>query len=218
VDYDYQNIEEDEDIYESNERFYFEFKTISDQQPQQQHHQQSEDLTGGDMKPYKLEFDLVQCVYMQLNLTLSNHSLAKQIRHFAHGKSYLPLTRAQIKSLFSLNRNNGVLSSRKVLNSMLPGVYLFTIALRLANRSTNATSTVEADRTQFKLIILPSAQSIANSNQTSNFYKFDREFYKFKANNLGHVRLINRLKSHANISFSTHKIRFRLIENKFCKI
>lgn len=206
MDYDYQN----EDVYESNERFYFEFKTAEQQRGQ------DDLLAESEIKPapYKLEFDLVQCVYVQLNVSLSNATLVKQVRHFTHGKSYMSLSRSQLRHLFSLNRHNGVLSSRRIINAMLPGVYLFTIDLRLVNRSN---LTADADRTHFKLIILPPATSIAHSavNYTANFYKFDREFYKFKAQSLGHIRLVNRMQTID--AASSHKIRFKLIENKFSK-
>lgn len=197
-DYDYQN----DDLYESNERFYFEFKTLD------QRTASTDDFS--DSKLYKLEFDLTQCVYLQLNTTLSNLTLAKQVRHFTHSKSYISLSRTQLKSLFSLNKHNGVLSSRKVINSMLPGVYLFTVGLRLANKSNIS---VEADKTHFKLIILPPTSAVT-SNQSSNFYKFDREFYKFKLKNLGQLKLTNKFKFH---NMTQHKIRFKLIENKFGK-
>ena len=154
---------------------------------------------------------MTQCVYLQLNLTISNLTLAKQIRHFAHSKPYISLTRTQLKSLFSLNKHNGVLSSRKTINSMLPGVYLFTVSLKLANKSNMS---VEADKTHFKLIILPPNNAVT-SNHSSNFYKFDREFYKFKLRNLGQLKLINKLKLQ---NMTHHKIRYKLIENKFGKI
>lgn len=216
-DYDYQN----EDVYESNERFYFEFKT----QEQQKTSISSSSLLNDELSdssskssvssmPYKLEFDMVQCVYVTLNVTITNTTLARQVRQFTHGKSYMSLSRAQIKSLFSLSKHNGVLSSRRVINALLPGVYLFTIGLRLADHSN---STVEADRAHFKLIVLPPASSISNQNQqTGNFYKFDREFYKFKLNQqLGPIRLVNRIKTMNQSVGGEHTIRFKLIENKF---
>ncbi len=190
ADYYYQN----DDVYESNERFYFEFKSVE---------QRPSDELADAKSPYKLEFELVQCVYVQLNVTLANASLAKQVRQFTHGKPYVSLPRAQLKALFSLNRHNGVLSSLRVINAMLPGVYLFTMGLRLSNRS-NATA--DADRAHFKLIVLPPAAAVAG-NHTANFYKF-------KLNALGHVRLTPRLKT---LDASQHKIRFKLIENKFSK-
>lgn len=216
-DYDYQN----EDIYESNERFYFELKTTSSSpSPSLSSSSSSVDIedrliaSPDSARPYKVEYDLVQCVYVQLNLTLSNASLAKQLRQYTHGKAYMNLSRFQVKSLFSLNKHNGVLSSRKVINSMLPGVYLFTIALKVVNR-TNHSVAVEADRTHFKLIVLPPSNTIASNFTTGNFYKFDREFYKFKINNLGNIKLVNRIKYFNTSQQHQHRIKFKLIENKF---
>ncbi len=79
--------EEDDENFESNERFYFDIKVNDD---------------NLDEKRVKYEFDLAQCFYTK-SFELKHHS---QETGFLHPP--------QLKSMFTLNKHNGVLSSRKV--------------------------------------------------------------------------------------------------------
>ena len=87
------------------------------------------------------------------------------------------LTLKQMKTLFLLNKHNGVLSSRRTINEMLPGVYVFSVRLR----SNHYYSSVTLDSMRFKLIILPvnSLLDIGSKN-VYNYFKFSREMYKFE--------------------------------------
>ena len=124
ADYDVNSASSTEDEeyymdenYESNERFYFDIRTkdvlVQDEEDYE------------TQKKSKYEFELASCVFTGLNLSFTNASLSKQVKQLSHG-----LSPRQLRSLFSLNRHNGVLSSRKIINTIVPGVYQFEIHLK----------------------------------------------------------------------------------------
>jgi len=152
--------------------------------------------------------------------------------------SHHRLTLQQLKSLFSLNKRNGVLSSRKI-NVMLPGVYLFNIRIKSNSSLTNSNDLPYEilDSMMFKLIILPPNNFLkSNFKNLYNYFKFNREYYKFKVDNnqkslnqteqidLGQLKLINKFQPPKNnlqqqqqkrqTTTKNFKIGYKLIENK----
>lgn len=220
--------------YESNERFYYEIKANN----------LFDDLESADIEnkvkfPH-FEFELFSCVFSSLNVSFTNSSIGKQIKQFTNHNNLFHaqpnhhrLTLQQLKSLFSLNKHNGVLSSRKVINSMLPGVYMFNIRIK-TNSSHSAEAPFEIlDSMTFKLIILPPNNFLkANCKTLYNYFKFNREYYKFrvdKVNNtayeVGQIKLINKFQppkymqhqQQSNFRISSFKIEYKLIESKHIK-
>lgn len=176
---DYLDEEDDEyymdENFESNERFYFDIK-VND-----------ENL---DEKRVKYEFDLAQCFYTK-SFELKHQS---QETGFIHPR--------QLKSMFTLNKHNGVLSSRKVINALESGMYDFDIILRPSNESM-----------RLRLILIPPSSALLN------YFKFDKEFYKFSYEKLGNVRLQTRFKSKkttANMMppLNSYDVTFKLISNE----
>jgi hypothetical protein len=164
-EYDYYYID---DIYEPKDRFYFEIKT-------------SNELD----KESKYEFEMANCVYSSLNANYTNETIHMQIKKLLQSSTQIRLSQSHLKSLFSLNKFNGVLSSRKVINSLLPGVYLFNIKLKFSAKW--------IDSMRFKLIILPANDLLsATSKYLYNHFKFDKEFYKFQIMDSNRVNLINK--------------------------
>ena len=95
-----------DDSYAANERFYTELRTSK---------------VPGDVTKY--EYELLACQYTSLNVSDANASMADDVARFkqlteANGR----LTSQQLTSLFLLNKHNGVLSSRRTINEMLPGM------------------------------------------------------------------------------------------------
>ena len=204
--------------YESSERFYFEIKL--DLGGATANNEEAYDKPSKS-KPFKYEFELTSCSYSNLNVSYSNGSILKQIK-----QQMSQSARGPLRSLFTLSKHNGVLSSRKIINFMLPGVYSFGVRLSAINR------TEPIDSMQFKLIILPPNSWLRNSSKpVYNYFKFDKEFYKFRASadsaaELGEIKLVNRyqnLKATSklyNLNIvpklsSSYRVKYRLVESKF---
>lgn len=219
--------------YEANERFYFEIKvldfTSSNHSDLTQSQVNDEDFDYhaehyDRLKSGKYEFELTSCVYSHLNVSFRNSSLLKQIRHQLGSKNVhqpATLSHQQLRHLFTLNKHNGVLSSRKILNLILPGVYLFNISLkpsgpksRLGEHAINSM--------QFKLIIIPPNSMLKpQSKYLYNYFKYDKEVYKFNisraaSTHLGRVKLVNKYtKLTSSPKSDTFSIRYSLLNNKF---
>ena len=200
---------------------------------------QSRSGDGARNKHIKYEFELSTCLYSHLNATFTNSSLLKQIRQLLQHKNVhhpVSLTGPQLRPLFSLNKHNGVLSSRKIINLILPGVYLFNITLKISpkqpksspSNQTQPIRKVTVDQMQFRLVILPPNSLLKPSYKyIYNYFKFDKEFYKFKFNlsssssskmiALGQVNLMNKFgKIKSSPKPDSYQIEYKLSENKFC--
>jgi hypothetical protein len=255
-EYDYYTDEP----YESNERFYFELKTMdlttADTKTAHSVNSTDHDNEDSDLADYddqvageggsssrsnernshlKYEFELTSCVFSHLNVTFTanSSSIIKQIKQLTQLKNVhqpVQLSLQQTRQLFTLNKHNGVLSSRKIINLVLPGVYTFTVTLKISfkKQSNNSNDTaiavitkIPVDQTQFKLVVLPPNSAVKPAfKYLYNYFKFDREFYKFKAaqnvTSLGHISLLNkyaRLKSSPNAS--SFQIEYELAGSKF---
>jgi hypothetical protein len=245
-EYDYYTDEP----YESNERFYFELKTIdltssnsTENSTEHEDFVDYEDQTdnGGSSrsnernKHLKYEFGLNSCLYSHLNVTFTNATVAKQIKQFTQLKNLhhsVQLSNQQLRQLFSLNKHNGVLSSRKIINLILPGVYLFNVTLKIShkpqNNQTNVTNVekVAVDSMQYRLVILPPNSMLKPAfKYLYNYFKFDKEFYKFKFNptnqtaqaiSFGQINLLNKyVKLKSSPKPSSFVIEYEFAENKF---
>ncbi|CAF0806124.1 unnamed protein product [Brachionus calyciflorus] len=187
----------DEELSDANERFYYELKAY-------------------DLPEYlKYEFDILSCDFQLLNLSITNSTLLKQLKQFTLSKQFFRLNPNQVKQLFLLNKHNGVLSSRKIINYMNPGVYNFNISLKVLSKNEQNETVVSPilDSVKFKLIILPAVTSLKNEINKNDF-KFEKEFYKFKFNKsnnkLGVVRVVNKFNKSLNFS-----VEYKLVDNKF---
>jgi hypothetical protein len=112
----------------------------------------------------------------------------------------------------------------KIITFMLPGVYYFNIKLKVnANKSQDV-----IDSLQFKLIIVPPNSLLKNSSkQVYYYFKFDKEFYKFKSDglDLGDLKLVNRYQNlkptsklyNLNIvpKLNNFRVKYKLVEKKF---
>jgi len=225
--------------YESNERFYYEIKANNLYDESLSESFDTETNSKQSKPSSHFEFELFNCVYTSLNVTYANSSISKQIKQFINHNSLMHshhrLTLQQLKSLFSLNKHNGVLSSRKIINVMLPGVYLFNIRIK-SNSSLTSSNDLPyeiLDSMMFKLIILPPNNFLKpNFKNLYNYFKFNREYYKFKVDNqkslnqteqidLGQLKLINKfqppknnLQQRQTATANNFKIDYKLIENK----
>jgi hypothetical protein len=118
--------------------------------------------------------------------------------------------------MFTLNKRNGVLSSRAIVNAIDPGVYDFDMALKKMD--------LTLDHMRFRLIIIG-----ANTSRF-NFFKFDKEFYRFNFEQLpAKIKLIHRFAqfkaaSLAKLNLPIFKptaydgITFKLISNKYTSL
>ncbi len=153
-----------DEAYTANERFYTELRLNSPQPP-----------------PANLEFELASCAYTSLNLTYTTN------------RTLTTPSPATIRSLFLLNKHNGVLSSRRTVNEMQPGAYTFTIRLR----ATHFYSSHVLDSTQFRLIVLPDNSLLSGtSRQLYNYFRFSRDLYKFETNDTqlyGRIELVEKV-------------------------
>jgi hypothetical protein len=178
--------EEDEDDYyidenyESTERFYFDIKVDTDD------HDINDENTENKIK---YDFELTKCF-------------------FTKSQNVQILTQRMLKSMFTLNKHNGVLSSRKIINAIEPGTYDFDISLKASN-----------DSMRLRLILIPPPPPSSSASSQSNilsYFKFDKEFYKFTYDEsrefLGGVRLQNRFKS-KKIMPKDYDVTFKLISN-----
>ena len=204
ADYNYMDFVNEYDYYiyeelnDANERFYYELKAF----------ELSDNL--------KYQFDIVECQYESVNLTISNSTLVEQLKEFSQSRDKFLFSPIQIKYLFLLNRHNGVLSSRKTVNSMQPGVYNFNVSLKLLSKNVDNQTVVSPvmDYMKFRLVVLPTVTSLAKQINKNNF-KFEREFYRFKfdkkSTSIGSVRLVPKF----NKSISNLSANYKLIGNKF---
>jgi hypothetical protein len=183
------------EIYEPNDRFYFELKTIDYSAihflKTNKHNKTNGEEVIYNRQKEKFNYNMLNCTFTPLNITFRNKTIGKQVYQLAHHqrKSY-----QQLRNLFLLNKHNGVLSSRKIINEMLPGVYQFEIELNFANETSKvATSDLvkqessviwqRIDLMVFKLIVLPPNSAVRNeSKYLQNHFKFERDFYKFFIN------------------------------------
>ena len=211
IDKSYDDYYLDE-AYESTERFYTELRTIQESDLNQP--------TLNDSSAAAFEFELLGCVFTNLNASYNSSSgLVAKVKQFQFLTHNERLTLQQIKSLFLLNKHNGVLSSRKVINEMVPGVYSFTIRLR----STYAANVI--DSMVYKLIILPENDLLENNSKLlNNYFKFSREFYKFKPENgsssIGQIKLVNKAvrSSPPIVDLSRLSKKYSLIESQSSKV
>ncbi|RMZ97665.1 protocadherin Fat 1 isoform X1 [Brachionus plicatilis] len=203
VDYNYLDFVNEYDYYiyeelnDANERFYYELKAF----------ELPEHL--------RYQFDIVECHFEMLNWTISNSTLTKQLAKFSQSRDNFLFTPIQIKYLFLLNKHNGVLSSRKTINSMNPGVYNFNVSLRVLSKNGNneTMSSRLVDYMKFRLVVLPTVTSLEKQINKNDF-KFEREFYRFKFDKLnpsiGSVRLVPKFNKSLNFS-----VNYKLIGNRF---
>jgi len=157
-----------DEAYIANERFYTEIR-LNTIQP----------------APTGIEFELANCAYTPLNVTYTNQTLNNPPN----------LTSNQLKSLFLLNKHNGVISSRSTVNEMQPGTYTFTVRLR----SNHFYSSMILESTQFKLIVVPENSLLSSQSRLLyNYFRFSREMYKFETNSngslhLGQIKLVEKV-------------------------
>lgn len=175
-----------DESYTANERFYTELRI---------------NKAHGDLTKY--EYELVGCQYSGLNVSfVGNTSIAHDVKEFkrltdTNGR----LTLQQLKSLFLLNKHNGVLSSRRTINEMLPGVYQFTVRLRHEHYYTS----VILDTMKYKLTVLPSNQLV--TKPLHSYFKFSQEVYKFKPSQSESTKLFGQVSI-------VQKVQAQLVEMK----